>query len=54
MAAKTAPTTCRDAIAAWGKRTGGDPATAEKVELWGQCPPIEKMDGGLACLVACR
>jgi hypothetical protein len=54
MATKTAPTSCREAIAAWEKRTGSDAATAEKVELWGQCPPIEKMDAGLAGLSACR
>jgi hypothetical protein len=54
MAAKAAPTTCRDAVAAWEKRTGLEAGTAEKVDLYGACPPIEKMDAGLAGLVACR
>lgn len=54
MAAKSAPTTCRDAVSAWEKRTGLEAATAEKVELFGCCPPIEKMDAGLAALAACR
>ena len=26
----------------------------EQVELWGQCPPIDKMDGVLASLKACK
>lgn len=25
-----------------------------QIELWGQCPPIEKMDGSLAALKACK
>lgn len=54
MATKSVPTTCRDALAAWEKKTGSDPATAERVELWGCRPPIEKMDAGLAGLGACR
>jgi len=54
MSTKSAPTTCRDAVAAWEKRTGAEAGTAEKVELFGACPPIEKMDAGLAGLAACR
>jgi dynein light chain 1 len=29
------------------------PAPFPQVELWGQCPPIEKMDGSLKALTAC-
>ena len=32
----------------------GASSAAEKVELWGQCPPIEKMDASLGKLEACR
>lgn len=48
-------TSCKDAIARWEMAHPGlKVEEAEKVELWGQCPPIEKMDSALNALKACR
>ena len=32
----------------------GSSSATEKVELWGQCPPIEKLDASLGKLEACK
>lgn len=53
MAAKA--TSCKDALAKWQAAAGVTAAgEAERVELCGVCPPIEKMDSSLATLKACR
>jgi dynein light chain 1 len=53
-AAKATP--CKLALAKWlaGPGAGMEAGMAEKVELTGICPPIEKMDSSLAALRACR
>ncbi|XP_038209204.1 dynein light chain 1, axonemal-like [Zerene cesonia] len=48
------PTTCKEAIARWEKKTGESAAEAKVIELQFQWPPIEKMDGALSTLVACE
>ena len=53
MAAAKA-TSCRDALARWEQSNSLKAVEAERVELWGQCPPIEKLDGSVAALRACR
>ena len=52
MAAKATP--CKDALAKWAAAAGVAPEAAERVELIGVCPPIEKMDSSLGTLKACR
>lgn len=47
-------TTCKDALAKWVAASGTAPEAAERVDLIGVCPPIEKMDSSLAALKACR
>ncbi|KAL4458603.1 hypothetical protein ABPG75_013468 [Micractinium tetrahymenae] len=47
-------TTCKDALAKWAASAGVAPEAAERVELTGICPPIEKMDSSLSALKACR
>mmetsp|Transcript_15771 Transcript_15771/g.49576 ORF Transcript_15771/g.49576 Transcript_15771/m.49576 type:complete len:202 (-) Transcript_15771:502-1107(-) len=49
------PTTVKEAIKAFEANAMTVKATeAEKVELYGQCPPIEKMDATLSTLKACK
>lgn len=48
------PTTVKEAIKKFEEARGVNAAEAEKVELWGQCPPIEKMDATLSTLKACK
>ncbi|CAH4015397.1 dynein axonemal light chain 1-like [Pieris brassicae] len=48
------PTTCKEAIARWEKKTGENATEAKVLELQFQWPPIEKMDGALSTLVACE
>lgn len=48
------PTTIKDAIKKFEETSGLQAAEAEKVELLGMCPPIEKMDGSLAVLKGCK
>lgn len=47
-------TSCKDAIARWEQAKGLKAAEAEKVELFGVCPSIEKMDSSLNALQNCR
>eukprot|EP00877_Chromochloris_zofingiensis_P002454 jgi/Chrzof1/12209/Cz06g25120.t1 len=47
-------TTIKDAIKKLEETRGINAAEAEKIELYGQCPPIEKMDATLSTLKACR
>lgn len=46
-------TSCKEAIQKWQAATEQDPATAEKVSLICQMPPLKKMDNKLHDLVAC-
>ena len=51
----TKATSCKDALAKWQAAAGVAAASeAERVELCGVCPPIEKMDSSLAMLKSCR
>lgn len=47
-------TTIKDAIKLFEERKGVIASEAEKVELYGCCPPIEKMDATLSTLKACK
>ncbi|GMH37457.1 hypothetical protein BSKO_05330 [Bryopsis sp. KO-2023] len=47
------PTTVKEAIKKFEETSGLNASEAEKVELWGQVPPIEKMDATLSTLKAC-
>ncbi|KAK9811713.1 hypothetical protein WJX72_008876 [[Myrmecia] bisecta] len=47
-------TSIKDAIAKFEAAKGVVAVEAEKVELYGQCPPIEKMDATLSTLKACK
>mmetsp|Transcript_38608 Transcript_38608/g.46720 ORF Transcript_38608/g.46720 Transcript_38608/m.46720 type:complete len:201 (-) Transcript_38608:530-1132(-) len=48
------PTTVKEAIKAFETAKMVKATEAEKVELWGQVPPIEKMDATLSTLKACK
>jgi len=48
------PTTVKEAIKAFETAKMVKATEAEKVELWGQNPPIEKMDATLSTLKACK
>mmetsp|Transcript_24866 Transcript_24866/g.34274 ORF Transcript_24866/g.34274 Transcript_24866/m.34274 type:complete len:198 (-) Transcript_24866:56-649(-) len=48
------PTTVKEAIKAFETVKMLKATEAEKVELWGQIPPIEKMDATLSTLKACK
>lgn len=47
-------TTIREALSRWEERTKEKPAEAEAVHLFGQVPPIKKMDSHLASLANVR
>ena len=47
-------TSCKDAIARWEAAKSLKAEDAEKVELFGMRPPIEKMDSSLTALRSCR
>ncbi|WIA21324.1 hypothetical protein OEZ85_000552 [Tetradesmus obliquus] len=47
-------TTIKDALKKLEETRGVNAAEIEKVELYGQCPPIEKMDATLSTLKACK
>jgi dynein light chain 1 len=51
---KGSSTSVKDAIAAFERNTGVAAEEAERVELYGQCPPIEKLDNSLAQLKSCK
>eukprot|EP00193_Tetraselmis_chui_P021751 CAMPEP_0177794678 /NCGR_PEP_ID=MMETSP0491_2-20121128/25780_1 /TAXON_ID=63592 /ORGANISM="Tetraselmis chuii, Strain PLY429" /LENGTH=175 /DNA_ID=CAMNT_0019317363 /DNA_START=406 /DNA_END=929 /DNA_ORIENTATION=+ len=48
------PTTVKEAIKMFEEKNGVVAAEAEKVELYGIYPPIEKMDATLSTLKACK
>ena len=47
-------TSIKDAIKMFETISGLKASEAEKVDLYGQIPPIEKMDTSLATLKACK
>lgn len=47
-------TTIKDALKKLEETRGVNTAELDKVELYGQCPPIEKMDATLSTLKACK
>eukprot|EP00164_Ancoracysta_twista_P000870 GFYU01001142.1.p1 GENE.GFYU01001142.1~~GFYU01001142.1.p1 ORF type:complete len:195 (-),score=59.80 GFYU01001142.1:446-1030(-) len=47
-------TACKEALAKWEEKTGLKAAEAEEVKLFGQLPPIEKMDNTLSSLTNCK
>ncbi|KAF6255358.1 hypothetical protein COO60DRAFT_1702879 [Scenedesmus sp. NREL 46B-D3] len=47
-------TTIKDALKKLEEARGVNSAEIDKVELYGQCPPIEKMDATLSTLKACK
>lgn len=47
-------TTLKDAIKLWEEKNQKVAAEEEKVELYGQIPPIEKLDATLSTLKACK
>ncbi|KAJ2946555.1 hypothetical protein O0L34_g12609 [Tuta absoluta] len=48
------PMSCKEAIAAWEKDKNKVAGEAEVIELQFRWPPIEKMDGALSTLTACK
>jgi len=48
------PTTIKEAIAKWEEKTGEKASDSLRVDLWGQIPPIEKMDASLNVLSRCE
>jgi len=52
MAAKA--TTIRDALQKWEEKNAQKAAEATEVKLYGQIPPIERMDASLSTLTACE
>jgi len=46
-------TTIKDALAKWEEKNQAKAADAEEVKLYGQMPPIEKMDASLSTLSKC-
>ncbi|XP_059375669.1 dynein axonemal light chain 1 [Carassius carassius] len=47
-------TTIKEALAKWEEKTGEKANEAAAVKLYGQIPPIEKMDASLSNLVNCE
>ncbi|CAG5891698.1 dynein axonemal light chain 1 [Menidia menidia] len=47
-------TTVRDALNKWEERSGEKASEAIEVELYGQIPPVEKMDPSLSTLSNCE
>ncbi|XP_041070645.1 dynein light chain 1, axonemal [Carcharodon carcharias] len=47
-------TTIKEALAKWEERSGEKAAEAVEVKLYGQVPPIEKMDASLSTLSNCE
>uniref|UniRef100_A0A5K4F343 Uncharacterized protein n=1 Tax=Schistosoma mansoni TaxID=6183 RepID=A0A5K4F343_SCHMA len=48
------PTTIKEAIKKWEEKTGQKASEATEVKLYGQYPPIEKMDASLSTLTMCE
>eukprot|EP00741_Cyanophora_paradoxa_P016389 tig00020912_g15824.t1 len=49
-----AAVTVKDALKNWADKTGKNPAEEEHIPLWGQIPPIEKMDTSVNTLKKCK
>ncbi|NXM73662.1 DNAL1 protein, partial [Serilophus lunatus] len=47
-------TTIKEALAKWEEKSGQKASEAKEVKLYGQIPPVEKMDGSLSALVNCE
>ncbi|NXM39916.1 DNAL1 protein, partial [Gymnorhina tibicen] len=47
-------TTIKEALARWEEKSGQKASEAKEVKLYGQIPPVEKMDGALSALVNCE
>ncbi|XP_030338924.1 dynein light chain 1, axonemal isoform X5 [Strigops habroptila] len=47
-------TTIREALAKWEEKHGQKASEAKEVKLYGQIPPVEKMDESLSTLVNCE
>ncbi|XP_005047049.1 PREDICTED: dynein light chain 1, axonemal isoform X3 [Ficedula albicollis] len=47
-------TTIKEALARWEEKSGQKASEAKEVKLYGQVPPVEKMDGALSALVNCE
>ncbi|XP_065541408.1 dynein axonemal light chain 1 isoform X4 [Lathamus discolor] len=47
-------TTIREALAKWEEKNGQKASEAKEVKLYGQIPPVEKMDESLSMLVNCE
>ncbi|KAK2533227.1 Dnal1 [Columba livia] len=47
-------TTIKEALARWEEKNGQKASEAKEVKLYGQIPPVEKMDESLSTLVNCE
>merc|ERR1712178_609506 len=47
-------TTIKEALAKWEEKNGAKANEANRVELYAQIPPIEKMDASLSTLASCE
>ncbi|XP_057222281.1 dynein axonemal light chain 1 isoform X2 [Malurus melanocephalus] len=47
-------TTIKEALARWEEKSGQKASEAKEVKLYGQIPPVEKMDAALSALVNCE
>ncbi|PAA75139.1 hypothetical protein BOX15_Mlig002838g1, partial [Macrostomum lignano] len=47
-------TSIKEALAKWEEKNGAKASEATAVKLYGQIPPIEKMDASLSTLTACE
>ncbi|NWI91275.1 DNAL1 protein, partial [Pitta sordida] len=47
-------TTIKEALAKWEEKSGQKASEAKEVKLYGQVPPVEKMDQSLSTLVNCE
>ncbi|KFQ39975.1 Dynein light chain 1, axonemal, partial [Mesitornis unicolor] len=47
-------TTIKEALAKWEEKNGQKASEAKEVKLYGQIPPVEKMDESLSTLVNCE
>uniref|UniRef100_A0A8C8CBR2 Dynein axonemal light chain 1 n=1 Tax=Oncorhynchus tshawytscha TaxID=74940 RepID=A0A8C8CBR2_ONCTS len=48
------PTTIKEALVKWEEKAGEKVGEAKAVKLYGQIPPIEKMDASLSTLINCE
>ncbi|XP_017664218.1 PREDICTED: acyl-coenzyme A thioesterase 5-like isoform X2 [Lepidothrix coronata] len=51
---KAKATTIKEALAKWEEKNGQKASEAKEVKLYGQVPPVEKMDESLSTLVNCE